>query len=1658
MATTRTPAKKAMESRNPPISPEIIIIDERAGSSQTTPPEPSRVRRSIGEWESAMVEPRPCSSTAHAHSPTKTAPAPAAQLRPKTKAMTNVESKTAARRASTEASVVSPGPRPETAKPTDRVTQARRLLAKAKSHVSESRNLRSDLKTGITQALDGLFALVKEMAAAATAPEKEIDINKKAERSTLEQGSLGLEGNELLRMMKEQGEKIDKTQREMEKLKETIVLQHEAARQQLTYAAAAAAAAPPVKPTVERKSALHSIMIESKDELETGDEVMRQVREAVNAKDGWVTVERVKKVKDKKVILGCRTIEEREKVKERLQSAANRLSFEDMKNQDPMVILRDVIASHSENDILMALRNQNGGVFQGLEAKDSRMEVRAKSSLCQRHQNVATAWLRNSTAQSTTHLALSAQCGGSGRRWHGLRCSTGAKVVPVRSGAGAPTRRYAVAQANLQRKQLATTELMADASRRKVAFALVQEPYVGGVKRMKDYRGARVFQNTEVGDGTVKAAIVVFDGDLDVLQCPKLTNDNIVVVRIRTSAWEIAAVSFYFEPDKPIGPHLERLREVIEELGPTKLLIGGDSNAKSTWWGSKKEDHRGEEMSGTLEESGLQVLNIGDTPTFETIRGGKPYSSRVDLTACSEDLLDLVDDWRVDREITCSDHNTITFDISLRRAKGLTVQRTTRLYNTKKAAWDLFNTTLAEAKTHSGINVANINNITEKNQLELLLRNYTEAITKACKTSMPAKKSTEVLRIPWWNEELDRLKKVATTARRKIRNAAPYRRDLVVTEYLEKKDLYESQAKKAQIESWKQFCEKQDREGLWEGIYRVIGRTTKRTEDMPLVKDGTHLNPEESANLLAETFYPKDLEETDSDHHRRIREAAKMVNEHKHDEQHDPPFTMTELRTAMGSFNPKKAPGADGFTSEICSRAVNQDLDAFLALFNKCLSIGYFPNIWKEATVVVLRKPGKDDYTNPKAYRPIGLLPVLGKVLEKMTVARMKWHLVPRISTRQYGFMPQKSTEDALYTLIHRIKGKIELKKLVTLVSLDIEGAFDSAWWPAIRVRLAEEKCPVNIRRLLDSYLERRRVKVRFAGEEVGRDTNKGCVQGSIGGPILWNLLLDPLLRGLEDKGHYVQAFADDVVLVFDGDTSSQVTREANAALEFVRQWGHKNKLKFAAHKTCAMVLTRKLKYDNPRLTMGGVHIAISREIKVLGLIIDDKLTFNSHILTQTKKALEFYKQLSRAAKVNWGLHPEVIRLIYTACVEPVIMYAAAAWAPTAEKIGVQKLLNAVQRGFAQKLCKSYRTVSLHSALTLAGILPLDLRIQEAAALYETKRGSPLPELGDRETESMVRFAETPHPATHMAIGFERLEDQSLVDRHNVQAVRIFTDGSKIEGKVGAALSLWKGETEIRNQKFCLSAYCTVYQAELLAICKATGVILKGREKSYGLYSDSMAALETIVNHGSLHPLAVETRENLRKAFIQGKDVSLFWIKAHAGLLGNERADDLAKEAALTSKRKPDYDRCPVSFAKRTIRARSIVKWADRYKTGNTASTTKTFFPDASAAYKIVRQIKPAGPIVQILTGHGGFSHYLHRFKCKDSPSCTCDPTIDQTVTHLLTSCPIYARQRYDFEQITGAKIASNNLHELVANKEIRNKFISYCENICVLVNNTNKT
>ncbi|XP_073967045.1 uncharacterized protein [Choristoneura fumiferana] len=232
----------------------------------------------------------------------------------------------------------------------------------------------------------------------------------------------------------------------------------------------------------------------------------------------------------------------------------------------------------------------------------------------------------------------------------------------------------------------------------------------------------------------------------------------------------------------------------------------------------------------------MAILNRGKIPTFDTIRGGKRYQSFVDITACSMNILDLIEDWRVEEGLTCSDHNGVVFHIKLEKSKGIGIIRTTRKYNSKKANWQEFNGKLNQLLRDKNITISEIANIDNIEEIEVTTQKITEILTIACKHSMPIKKSRETLTVPWWSEKLAEMKQEVARRKRRIRCAAPARRSKVVSEYLEKKAEYEAEATKAQIDSWKDFCGKQDREGMWEGIYRVIGRTSRREEDLPLGK------------------------------------------------------------------------------------------------------------------------------------------------------------------------------------------------------------------------------------------------------------------------------------------------------------------------------------------------------------------------------------------------------------------------------------------------------------------------------------------------------------------------------------------------------------------------------------------------------------------------------------------------------------------------------------------------------------------------------------------------------------------------------------------------------------------------------------------------------
>lgn len=136
------------------------------------------------------------------------------------------------------------------------------------------------------------------------------------------------------------------------------------------------------------------------------------------------------------------------------------------------------------------------------------------------------------------------------------------------------------------------------------------------------------------------------------------------------------------------------------------------------------------------------------------------------------------------------------------------------------------------------------------------------------------------------------------------------------------------------------------------------------------------------------------------------------------DQVHTPtPFTMPELAAAMKRLKNKGSPGLDGKSAPIHKQVFKAIQDIVLTLYNKCLAESTFPKAWKEGDVVAFLKSTDRDRADPSSYRPITLVPIPEKVMERMLINRAQLLVEP--SPTQFGFTPGLSTSDASKFHIH---------------------------------------------------------------------------------------------------------------------------------------------------------------------------------------------------------------------------------------------------------------------------------------------------------------------------------------------------------------------------------------------------------------------------------------------------------------------------------------------------------------------------------------------------------------------------------------------------------------------------------------------------------------
>ncbi|XP_072948739.1 uncharacterized protein [Epargyreus clarus] len=245
----------------------------------------------------------------------------------------------------------------------NRMTEAKACLMKAKLHLGNSRNLKTEIKTGVTEAVDRLYALVKE--AEEDRAGKSINNEKEVEVMT--------HPSEVIQKLEEHAKLLQRNSLDIERLTTALKNEQESRDNGMTYASVVAGSSN-TKPA--ETACMHSIVVASKNDQETGDQVFERLRKVVNAREEGTRIDRIRKVRDRKIIIGCRNEEEMRKVKERIGAKENNLSVEDIKSKDPLIILYGVLNSNTDEDILKAIRVQNKHLLKEVAGDDDRIEIR----------------------------------------------------------------------------------------------------------------------------------------------------------------------------------------------------------------------------------------------------------------------------------------------------------------------------------------------------------------------------------------------------------------------------------------------------------------------------------------------------------------------------------------------------------------------------------------------------------------------------------------------------------------------------------------------------------------------------------------------------------------------------------------------------------------------------------------------------------------------------------------------------------------------------------------------------------------------------------------------------------------------------------------------------------------------------------------------------------------------------------------------------------------------------------------------------------------------------------------------------------------------------------------------------------------------------------
>lgn len=390
------------------------------------------------------------------------------------------------------------------------------------------------------------------------------------------------------------------------------------------------------------------------------------------------------------------------------------------------------------------------------------------------------------------------------------------------------------------------------------------------------------------------------------------------------------------------------------------------------------------------------------------------------------------------------------------------------------------------------------------------------------------------------------------------------------------------------------------------------------------------------------------------------------------------PTSTKEIFDTIISIKTNSAAGIDKISPCILKHIAHFITTPLKHIVNLSFNSGSFPNQLKHATVIPIYKSG--DKTNIENYRPISLLSVLSKIIEKIVKSRLISHLETQkiLSPNQFGFQKKISTESAILDLTENITNSLNDGDSCLAIFLDLAKAFDTVSHPILLERLSQIGIRDSTLNWFSSYLTGRSQTVKINNMALSNPLpiQFGVPQGSVLGPILFLIYINKLCN-LPINGKLI-SFADDTVLIARHKNWKGAFDIAQYDIGLVKNWLDDNLLTLNAGKTKFLTFslsTANQPTNNQKITIHSCPRPYSSctcpnlekvsHIKYLGVLIDHHLRWDQHLASLTPRIRKLSYVFRTLRNI---LTPTVLKSVYYALCQSQLAYGIIIWGGCAHK------------------------------------------------------------------------------------------------------------------------------------------------------------------------------------------------------------------------------------------------------------------------------------------------------------------------------------------------------------------------------------------------------